>query len=92
MKKFWILSLIAVCTLVAALSISCDNAISRKFGGSTTINLPAGQKLIEVTWKDNSLWYLTEPMDTDYIPKTKTFQEDSNLGVLEGTVTFVESR
>ena len=92
MKKFWILSLVTVCILVAALSISCDNAISRKFGGSTTINLPAGQKLIEVTWKENSLWYLTEPMDTDYVPKTKTFREDSNLGVLEGTVTFVESR
>jgi hypothetical protein len=66
--------------------------MSRKFGGSTTINLEKGQKLVEATWKENSLWYLTEPMDSDYVPKTKTFKEDSNFGVLEGTVTFVESR
>jgi hypothetical protein len=66
--------------------------MSRKFGGSTTINLEKGQKLVEATWKENSLWYLTEPMDSNYVPKTKTFKEDSNFGVLEGTVTFVESR
>jgi hypothetical protein len=54
--------------------------------------LPKGEKLVEVTWKENSLWYLTEPMDDDYEPKTKSFREDSNLGILEGTVTFVETR
>ena len=89
MKKLIILSLFAV-SMVAL--ISCDNWKSRKWGGSTTITLPKGEKLIEATWKESSLWYLTEPMDTDYKPKTKTFREDSNFGILEGTVTFVESR
>ena len=82
----------AMLLMTVAMTTSCSNWMSRKFGGSTTINLPAGQKLIEVTWKENSLWYLTEPMDSDYVPKTKTFKEDSNVGVLEGTVTFVETR
>ena len=90
MKK--VLTLFAFALSIAALTISCDNVMSRKFGGSTTINLEKGQKLVEATWKENSLWYLTEPMDSDYVPKTKTFKEDSNFGVLEGTVTFVESR
>ena len=89
MKKLIILSLFAV-SMVAL--ISCDNWKSRKWGGSTTITLPKGEKLIEATWKESSLWYLTEPMDTDYKPKTKTFREDSNFGILEGTVTFVETR
>ena len=89
MKKLIILSLFAV-SMVAL--ISCDNWKSRKWGGSTTITLHKGEKLIEATWKENSLWYLTEPMDTDYKPKTKTFREDSNFGILEGTVTFVETR
>ena len=89
MKKLIILSLFAV-SMVAL--ISCDNWKSRKWGGSTTITLPKGEKLIEATWKENSLWYLTEPMDADYEPKKKTFREDSNLGILEGTVIFVESR
>jgi hypothetical protein len=90
MKKF--LTLFVCALSITALTISCDNYMSRKFGGSTTINLEKGQKLVEATWKENSLWYLTEPMDSDYVPKTKTFKEDSNFGVLEGTVTFVESR
>ena len=89
MKKLIILALFAGSMV---LLISCDNWTSRKCGGSTTITLPKGEKLIEATWKESSLWYLTEPMDTDYKPKTKTFREDSNFGILEGTVTFVESR
>jgi hypothetical protein len=90
MKK--VLTLFVFALSIAALTISYDNYMSRKFGGSTTINLEKGQKLVEATWKENSLWYLTEPMDSNYVPKTKTFKEDSNFGVLEGTVTFVESR
>lgn len=72
---------------------SCDQYISRNFGGNTTINLEPGQKLIEATWKgDADLWYLVEPMDSNYVPKTKIFKESSNLGVLSGSITFVESR
>lgn len=89
MKKLIILALFAV-SMVSL--ISCDNWKSRKWGGSTTITLPKGEKLIEATWKESSLWYLTEPMDADYEPKKKTFREDSNFGILEGTVIFVESR
>lgn len=90
MKKF--LTTFVFVLSIIVLTVSCDNYMSRKFGGSTTINLENGQKLVEATWKENSLWYLTEPMDSDYVPKTKIFKEDSNFGVLEGTVTFVECR
>lgn len=89
MKKLIILALFAV-SMVSL--FSCDNWTSRKWGGSMTIVLPKGEKLVDVTWRGNNLWYLTEPMDADYEPKTKIFREDSNLGILEGTVTFVESR
>lgn len=70
----------------------CEQTVSRNFGGYTTINLKPGEKLIEATWKDDNIWYLTEPMDSDYIPKTKAFKESSVLGVLNGTVTFIESK
>ena len=89
MKKLIILSLFAV-SMVAL--ISCDNWKSRKWGGSTTIVLLKGEKLVDVAWRGNNLWYLTEPMDADYEPKKKTFREDSNFGILEGTVIFVETR
>lgn len=44
------------------------------------------------TWKGNDLFTLIEPMDSEYIPKTKTFKESSNWGVLESTISFVETK
>ena len=79
--------------MVAVLLLtSCENFSTRNFGGSQTIELEKGQRLVEITFKDNDLWILTEPMDSDYVPKTKTFYEDSNLGVMQGKITIVELR
>lgn len=87
MKKV-LFTLFAVATLT-----SCEQYITRQCGGNTTIKLEKGEKLIEATWKgDGDLWYLVEPMDSDYTPKTKVFKESSLYGVLEGSVTFIESK
>ncbi len=85
---------IKVCFLLFVLVAitGCEQTVSRNFGGSITITLKPGEKLIEATWKDDDIWYLTEPMDSDYIPKTKVFKESSVWGVLNGTVTFIESK
>lgn len=64
----------------------------KNFGGKQTVNLPKGEKLLMATWKEDNLFYLTEPMDADYIPKTKTFKECSSFGMLESTVYFVENK
>lgn len=73
--------------------ISCtENQMARKFGGTAEIKLPRGEKLLMVTWKEANLFYLTEPMDSNYIPKTKIFREDSNYGLIESKVIFIESR
>ena len=71
---------------------SCDQSITRTIGGTTKIELEPGEKLLECTWKGDDIWYLVEPMDSDYIPKTKTFKESSRIGVLEGKVIFYEKR
>ena len=72
---------------------SCEQQITRQYGGTTTINLEKGEKLIEVTWKGGGdLWYLVEDMDSDYIPKVKVFKESSTYGVLEGKVVFIENK
>ena len=87
MKKLFIL-VFAIISLA-----SCDQLVTRNFGGNSTIKLEPGEKLVEVTWKgDGDLWYLVEPMDSDYVPKTKIFKESSIVGVLEGTVTFIETK
>ncbi len=79
--------------LIACMSLmSCEQQIARRYGGKMTVNLEPGERLIEVTWKENNVWYLVEPMDSDYKPKTKVFKENSVLGIAEGSITFVETR
>ena len=78
-------------TLLCTLSISGCQAATKSFGGSMTLKLEPGLKLEEITWKDDSLWYLTRPMREGEEPETHTFQQSSEFGVFEGTVTVVES-
>lgn len=66
--------------------------IVESFGGDYTLRLPKNEKLLMITWKDNSLWYLTKPMTEDDIAETYKFQESADLGIMEGTVTVVETK
>ena len=87
MKKyvFLLFALVAMCSCTA-------NQKARMYGGKMTVELPKGEKLINATWKEANLFYLTEPMEEGYIPKSKKFRESSNFGVWESEITFVESR
>lgn len=87
MKKLILIVVALICMC------SCTEQIrTRQFGGKMEIRLPAGQELMEATWKDDDLFYLTRPMTPDYVPVTKTFQESSSWGVMESTVYFIETR
>lgn len=82
-----------VAILMVAIILSGCHEKTRSFGGSMTLELPKGQKLEEITWKDDAvLWYLTRPMRDDEKPETHTFKADTEWGVFEGTVTIIESR
>lgn len=74
--------------------VSGSQYFTKAWGGSTTIDLPTGKKLVPYTvqWepKGSNIWYLTEDAEAGYSPKTYTFHESSNLGALEGTIEFVE--
>lgn len=89
-KKYFVMSVVAL-ALSTALFSSCQT-VTKNWGGDMTINLKPNQKLEEITWKDNSLWYLTRPMTENDIAETHTFQEQTDFGVFEGTVTIVESK
>lgn len=89
--------LVIIMILLSIMFASCtDNQRARSYGGTETIKLKPGEKLLTATWKGEKgaadLWYLTEPMDSSYIPKTKSFKEHSDFGVLEGTVIFIETK
>ena len=71
---------------------SCEQQLAKSLGGTTTIKLQPGERLLECTWKGDEIWYLVEPMDSNYTPKTKVFKESSNLGVVSGKVIFIEKK
>lgn len=78
--------------IIAAIILSSCTAQERakSWGGEAEIVLPKGQKIVSVTWKETDLWYLIRPAREGEKPEVLTFQEDSNLGLLEGKVTFTE--
>lgn len=87
-KRLVIIGIIAA--TIGVIMTGCQGA-ARSLGGSITLRLDPGLKLEEITWKDDSLWYLTRPMREDEVPETHTFQQSSEWGVFEGTVTVIES-
>jgi hypothetical protein len=87
MKK----SIIAVAAILS-LAACTQNERAKSFGGTATIDLPKGQKLVTVTWKEKEIWYLTRPMSATDSAESYTFQEESSYGVMEGTVILKESK
>lgn len=78
--------------VVMGFSLTGCKSVAKSYGGTISINVPKGQKVIEATWKDSDVWYLTRPMREGEEPETFTLQEDSNLGIIEGKVIFKESK
>ena len=89
MKKK-ILAVLAAFTLIFG-TVGCQSA-AKNFGGDYTLKLPKNEKLVMITWKGGSLWYLTKPMTEDDVAETYKFQESADLGIMEGTVTVVETK
>lgn len=89
MKKLFLFLIIAV--MLFATSCTKQQR-ARRFGGDIEISIDPGWKLVEATWKDDNLWIFIEPMEDDYVPKTKVFKEESSFGIMEGSITFKESR
>lgn len=92
MKKWK--KVIGAVVIVSALGIGgcTPQAAAKSYGGSTTIELPENMKLEEITWKDDSLWYLMRPMSENDVAETHTFQQSSSFGIFEGTVTIIETK
>jgi hypothetical protein len=55
------------------------------------IEVPKGNKITNITWKENELWYSFRPFKEGEEPSTTSFVEDSSWGLWEGTVIFKES-
>lgn len=59
-----------------------ENIAARKWGGTMTISLPANARLMNMTWKEDSVWYLYYDQGSGNC----YFKEDSRHGLIEGGV------
>jgi hypothetical protein len=87
MKKVSIFILLAI-----SLAACTENSRVKNWGGEGTINLPKGRKLVNITWKENQVWYLTRPMNASDSAETYQFHEESSWGAIEGTYNIVETK
>ncbi len=90
MKKiFFLVSLI----LSIGFITSCTkNQRVKNYGGTANLELPANQKLINVTWKNEQLWYLTRQMNANDSVETYVFREESSYGIVQGKFIIKESK
>jgi hypothetical protein len=76
-------------SLSLLLSACTENQKARNFGGTMSIEVEG--KLENITWRGNdSLWVLVRPRRVGEIAETHTFKENSNFGVIQGTVIIKE--
>jgi len=79
--------------MLGVMVTSCtENSRVKSWGGDGTITLPKGQKLINVTWKETQVWYLTREMSPQDSCQIYKFHEESSWGVIEGTYTIIETK
>jgi hypothetical protein len=93
--KFRILLIATILLFVGTplyMMFGTENSRAKRFGGTMNVELPQGQKLFDVTWKENSIWYATRPMRSGETAEVYSFQEDSALGIIEGKVIFTEQK
>ena len=83
--------IVGILLSIAIYSSGCQSFV-RNYGGDMTIELPENTKLEMITWKESSLWLLTRPMTAEDKAEVHTFEESSNYGVLEGTITIIETK
>lgn len=93
MKSLKELFLFIVLGIIASGIYSCtDNERAKNYGGTMKINLPKGQKLETITFKESNVWYLTRPMLPTDSAVVHTFKEESTYGLMSGTILIYETK
>jgi hypothetical protein len=83
----------AIVIIASIMLIGCtQNERVKSFGGTGTLELDKGQKLVNVTWKETELWVLTKKMNENDVPEIYIFKEHSNFGMLQGTYIIKETK
>jgi hypothetical protein len=83
-----------ICMILLTIGVTActENQRAKNYGGSMTVDLPKGYRLVSASWKGEDLWYTVEPMPSFYAPHQSLMIEESSLGLKSGTVVFVETK
>lgn len=92
-----VLAVIVCFVILVGVLWSCSRTFSeqgmtRSYGGSMELNLEPNRKLVEITWKEGSLWYLTKAMKPEDEAEDYIFQEKDVTDIWEGTVVIHERK
>lgn len=88
-----IVIIIFIISALIVLARACSQqSITRNWGGEMDMHLEPNRKLVEVTWKNDNIWYLTKPMTDDDIAEVYEFAESDAIGVFEGTLHIYETK
>ena len=83
---------VSAITLTTIIYGCTENQMAKNFGGTETVVLPKGRRLVNITWKGEkgaaNLWILTKEDTTK--STTYYFEEKSDIGMMEGKVTIKE--
>ena len=63
---------------------------SRSYGGDSVVTIESNRKVLNVTWKGDSLWILTREMNPSDEAESYTYREYSNFSILEGEIIVKE--
>jgi hypothetical protein len=83
-------NIIKLTALMTVLTLCSCNRLAKHYGGKMTVEVEKDQKVVNSSWKGDSLWILTRARKTDEQPETFKYVEKSTYGVLEGVVTIIE--
>lgn len=79
--------------LSAILIASCtEQNRAKNWGGTEKVWLPKNKKLVNITWKETQIWYLTREMNKEDKAETYYFHEKSSWGMIEGTIVVYETK
>jgi len=79
---------LAIAAMILVPGCTCNQA-ARKWGGTQTITLEPGQRLLNCTFKDDDIWLLVKN-DPWKKPDTISFIEKSSYSILQGKVLVIE--
>lgn len=83
-----IFKLLIIISALAVLTACTKNERTRNFGGDETIKIAANEKLVNITWKENDIWIITQ----DTITGNYYAKEKSAWGLLQGKITIIKDK